>query len=334
MKSLAVVSPVYNEEEVIEAFYRRLKGVLAGVSESYDSTIIFVVDRSSDRTLEILKRLAETDRSLRIVALSSRFGHQRSLLAGIDHSNADAVVTIDSDLQHPPELIPDLLREFERGNDVVYTIREDVEGGFLRRLASRVFYRSLNRIAAVPIQENAADFRLLSRRVVEVFQTQIRERNQFLRGLVAWVGFASVGVRFRVEKRKAGKSKYTLGGLVRFGIDGVVSFSKRPLQAAIYLGLVIALFGFAFAVFTVVDYFFSRDFPSGWATLTILLTIFSGTQLVFLGVIGEYIGTVFDEVKARPHYIVEERVNFGAEPAGGAELPGREEEPVTARYPR
>lgn len=312
MRTLTVISPVYNEAEVIEHFYQVLSKELQGLADRYASRILFVVDRSSDATLDILKRIAAADHSVGILALSSRFGHQMSLLAGIDHAASDVVIMMDSDLQHPPSHIPALLERFEQGYDIVYTIREDEqELGLLKRLSARVFYRFLNSLSRVPINESAADFRLISRRVARVFQIQIRERNQFLRGLISWVGFRSVGVPFRVGTRAAGRSKYSLGRLIRFGMQGIVSFSKRPLQAAIVVGFVFAAFGLINAVITFVQYFLYASLPSGWTTLTILISLFSGVQLIFLGIIGEYLGAIFDEVKARPHYIVEEQVNLG-----------------------
>lgn len=311
MKTLAVICPVYNEEEVISLFYQELKGVLEQVRSQYRSSILFVVDRCSDHTLEILRATAAADPTVRILALSSRFGHQHSLLAGLDHCDADVVIMMDSDLQHPPALLPQMLEAFEAGYDVVYTFREDTtEIALLKRLSSQLFYRLLNAISPVPINESAADFRLLSRRVVEVFQKHLRERNLFLRGLVSWVGFKSVGLSFQVRQRGAGTSKYSLSRMIRFGLDGIVSFSKKPLQAAIVVGVLFALFGVLFALLTLIQYFYLSSLPSGWTTLTILVATFSGIQLIFLGIIGEYIGAIFDEVKRRPHYIVEEKINF------------------------
>jgi polyisoprenyl-phosphate glycosyltransferase len=311
VKTLNVVCPVYNEEEVIELFYQELRKVLLGLNASYETKIIFVVDPGEDETLNILKRIAQTDSSVVIIALSARFGHQMSLLAGIDHCNSDAVIMMDSDLQHPPSLIPQMVQRFEEGYDIVYTLRQDsLEINFFKRTSSKLFYRLINFISDIPINENAADFRLISHRVVEVFQRQIRERNQFLRGLVGWVGFRSTAISFQVDRRRAGESKYSIRRMIRFGIDGVISFSKSPLQAAVLVGFVFALFGFLFALITLMQYFLYGSFPPGWTTLTILLSIFSGTQLVFMGIMGEYIGAIFDEVKGRPHYIVEEKINF------------------------
>jgi polyisoprenyl-phosphate glycosyltransferase len=311
MKTLTVICPVYMEEEIVEKFYSNLKSILSKISEEYENKILFVVDRSKDNTLEILKRIAATDKKVQVLALSSRFGHQMSLLAGIDNADADAVVMMDSDLQHPPELIPRMLDYFEQGYEVVYTLREEGdETSWKQRVGSKVFYRMINWISKVPIVENAADFRLISRRVAGVFQTQIRERNQFMRGLFSWVGFRSVGIPFPVGLRSAGRSKYSLRKRTQLAVHGIVSFSKRPLQAAILLGLAFAVLGFIFALTTFIQYFIYDSLPSGWTTLAILISVFSGIQLIFLGIIGEYIGAIFDEVKARPHYLVEEKMNF------------------------
>jgi dolichol-phosphate mannosyltransferase len=311
MKTLTVICPVYNEEEIIERFYRELKRVLDSLSGRYLARILFVVDRSRDETLNVLKGIAGADRAVKILALSSRFGHQMSLLAGLDHSDADAVIMMDSDLQHPPDLIPRMLALYEQGYEIVYTLREDGrETGWKQRLGSELFYRLMNRISQVAIIENAADFRLISRRVAAIFRTQIRERNQFMRGLFSWVGFRSIGIPFQVGKRPGGRSKYSIRKRMQLAVHGIVSFSKRPLQAAIFLGLLFAALGFVFALITFIQYFIYDSLPSGWTTLAILISVFSGVQLIFLGIMGEYLGAIFDEVKARPHYLVEEKWNF------------------------
>jgi dolichol-phosphate mannosyltransferase len=310
MRTLTVVCPVYNEREVIADFHAELRRVLDGLA-GWQASILFVVDRSPDGTMDVLRDIARRDPKARVLALSAHFGQQAALLAGLDHCDADAVLMMDSDLQHPPACIPALLAEHERGYDIVHTVREDTPDiPRLKRLSARWFYRILNALSDVPIKENTPDFRLVSRRVVEVFRGQIRERNQFLRGLFVWVGFPSVTVSFRAARRRAGRSKYSFRRMLRFGVDGIVSFSKRPLQAAVFLGIAIGALGFLHAGVTLARFLLYRSLPSGWTTLTILVSIFSGAQLVFLGILGEYLGAVFDEVKARPHYIVEERLNL------------------------
>lgn len=318
MRTLSVICPVYNEEEVIEAFYLQLKSVLVTL-ESYHVVVLFVVDRCQDHTLDKIRQIAQIDSSVRIVALSSRFGHQMSLLAGIDHCDSDAIIMMDSDLQHPPAVIPALLEKFEQGYDIVFTHRLDAPAtGTFKRISSKAFYRFINRMSDVPINESAADFRLISRRVAQVFQTEIRERNQFLRGLFGWVGFESTTITFTAQERPAGKSKYSLWRMVRFGLDGVVSFSKAPLLFSILLGFLFAGFGMLLAFLTVLQYFIFGQLPQGWATLTVLLSVFIGIQLFFMGIMGAYLGAIFDEVKARPHYIVQERVNFADSEQGAA----------------
>ena len=310
MKTLTVIAPVYNEEAVIADFYRELKAELEKLSD-YAPRMLFVIGRGNDRTFPIVKGLAEEDKNLKVLWLSSRFGHQMQLLAGIDHADSDVVIMMDSDLQHPPSVIPKLLAEFEKGNDVVYAVRDKtVDQGLYRKWSSAIFYWFLNLLSDVRISGNAADFRLISRRVTEVMRHDIRERNLFLRGVIPWLGFNQVGISFLASPRKAGKSKYSLPQLVTFGLSGVVSFSRKPLRVATFVGLLFAFFGFLYAMFTIIQFFFLDTLPTGYATLVVLLAVLGGFQLLFLGVLGEYIGAIFDEVKKRPHYIVDEKINF------------------------
>jgi len=311
MRTLTVVCPVYNEESVILAFHEELRLALVAIEGRWSWSVIYVVDRGTDRTRDLLRDLAANDRSVRVLALSSHFGQQASLLAGLDHCDADAVVMMDCDLQHPPALIPELLAAHEKGYDIVYTVREDTPDiPIVKRLTARWFYRLVDAISETPIREGAADFRLVSRRVVELFQSRVRERGLFLRGLFSWVGFPSCPVRFRVGARRAGRTKYSFGRMVRFGLGGVVAFSRVPLRSAFVLGLVLAVVGaLVLAVSLVRSITTGVPIFSG-AALAGLVAGLSGVQLVVVGVLGEYLGAVLDEVRARPHYIVEERINF------------------------
>jgi len=310
-KTLTVLCPVYNEEEVIETFYTELKNVLSSLSENYEAKIMFVIDRCEDATLDILKRISKLDSSVILISLSARFGHQMSLLAGIDHCNSDIIIMMDSDLQHPPSIIPSMLEKYEDGHDIVYTIRQaSSDISFISRVGSKLFYLLVNKISDTPIYENSADFRLISRRVAELFQNNIRERNLFLRGLFSWVGFKRTAVSFKANERPAGKSKYSLMRLIYFSLNGLIAFSSSVLRMAIILGILFALFGILLGGLTLVQYFFYDSLPPGWATLTILLSVYSGIQLFFLGIIGEYIGATYIEVKKRPHYIVDEKIGF------------------------
>jgi dolichol-phosphate mannosyltransferase len=311
MRTLTVVCPVFDEEAVILAFHEELSRVFAGLEGGWSASVLYVADRGTDRTLDLLRGLAAADPSVRVLALSSHFGQQASLLAGLDHCDADAVVMMDGDLQHPPALIPDLLAAHEKGYDVVYTVREDTPDiPLVKRLTARWFYRLASAISDTPIREGAADFRLVSRRVVEVFQRAVRERGLFLRGLFAWVGFPACPVRFRAGARRAGRTKYSMGRMVRFGLGGVVAFSRAPLRAAALAGLVVFSLGLLAGLGALWGLLRQGAAPSGWTVLLVVFGLVSGAQLLFLGVLGEYLGAVLDEVRARPHYVVEERINL------------------------
>ena len=273
--------------------------------------VLFVVDRGTDRTLEILRAIAARYPAVGILALSARFGQQAALLAGLDHCDSDAVITMDCDLQHPPSLIPALLEGFEHGYDVVYTVREDGPGmPTLKRLTSRWFYRLLDRMSDTSIIEGAADFRLLSRRVVELFQSRIRERSLFLRGLVSWVGFPSLAVRFEAQPRRAGRTKFPLRSMMRFGLEGVVAFSRSPLRAALYSGVVLFATGAGVAGVSLARRWLEGVSPGPWTWMGALLLSLAGLNLLFLGVLGEYVAAVLVEARARPHYVVDERINL------------------------
>ena len=310
MKTLTIICPTYNEEEGIEHFYQELKKEISKLA-AYDASVLFVDDGSRDNTYSLLQSIAASDQKVQVIRFSRNFGHQMALLAGIDHADTDVIVMMDSDLQHPPSVIPRLLAEYEKGNDVVCTIRDDTKTvGLLRRAVGTLFYWGINQLSDVHIKENASDFRLMSGRAARVIRTGIRERNMFLRGIVGWIGFKQANVHFTTAERKAGVSKYSIGRLLQLATSGIISFSKKPLRAASVVGGVLALVGFCVALVTLVQYFTSSALPSGWATLVILLSLFGGVQLIFLGIIGEYIGAIFDEVKGRPRYIVEDAIHI------------------------
>lgn len=311
MRTLTVVSPVYNEERVILAFHEELARVLAGLA-GWKASVLYVVDRGSDRSLDLLRALAAADASVSVLALSSRFGQQAALLAGLDHADADAVVMLDSDLQHPPSVIPELVARHEQGFDVVYTVREtDASLPLLKSLSARAFYGLLNAVSETPVRQGAADFRLLARPVVEVFRSQVRERGLFLRGLVSWVGFRASAVRFRPGARAGGETKYPLGRMLRFALTGIVSMSRFPLRLAGPVGLVVLAAGLVALALALLP--LARQQPvSTTGLLLAAVGVVGGAQLVFTGVLGEYLGAVLDEVRARPHYIVEERINLKA----------------------
>lgn len=309
---LTIVTPVFNEAEVIGRFYEETSRVLSSLGTRFDTHLLFVVDRCSDNTLDVIKELAAKDPRVQIIGMSSRFGHQMALLAGIDcATDADAIIMMDSDLQHPPQLIPELVACHEKGNDIVFTIRKPVRKvNLVRRVINRIFYRTLDYLSQTRINENAADFRLISRRVCDLIRSQIRERNMFLRGLFSWIGFNQVGIEYVPNDRAAGHSKYSLSQLLSFGMAGVLSFSTKPLKLSILFGFGFATLSFLFCFFMVYEYFVDATIPSGWTTIVTLLLLFSGVQLIFVGILGAYIGGIYEEVKGRPHYIVAEKINI------------------------
>ncbi|MDO8548112.1 MAG: glycosyltransferase family 2 protein [bacterium] len=313
MKTLTVICPAYNEEEGIAGFYHALNKEVSKLF-AYHTSVLFVDDGSTDNTYPALQSLAASHKDVQVIRFSRNFGHQMALLAGIDHAAGDVIVMMDSDLQHPPAVIKELLAEYEKGNDIVYTVRDDTQTvGLLRRIIGKLFYWALNTMSEVHISENASDFRLVSGRAAQVIRTGIHERNMFLRGIIRWIGFRQSYVHFTTGVRMAGASKYSIGRLLQLATSGIISFSKKPLRAASFTGVLFAFFGFCVALVTSVQYFTDDALPSGWATLVILMSVFGGIQLIFLGIIGEYVGAIFDEVKGRPRYIVEEAINIKAE---------------------
>jgi glycosyltransferase involved in cell wall biosynthesis len=306
---LTVIAPVFNEEEVISDFHARLGEVLATLAD-VDAKILYVVDRCTDNTLDVLRGIVRCDPRAKVIALSSRFGHQMSLVAGIDNAlDSDAIIMMDSDLQHPPELIPELIDNFRRGFEVVYTVRRDTEDiNPLRKLAGNLFYRLLGKLSRVPMNANAADFRLISGRVAKILSTDFRERNMFLRGLFTWIGFRQTGVDYVARKRTGGYSKYSLSKMMQLATAGILSFSTKPLQIGIFVGVLFSFLSFIMIIWTVVEFFINKSIPSGWTTLVVLLLMFSGIQLIVLGIIGAYIGGIYEEVKDRPRYIIDEEI--------------------------
>jgi dolichol-phosphate mannosyltransferase len=311
MKVIDVVLPVYNEEAGILQFHNTLTAVLDSLQDRYIFHLIYIVDRCSDNSFAILKQLAERgERPMSVVHLSRRFGHQMSLVAGLDFSRGDALIMMDCDLQHPPALIPKLLDRFEQGCEVVHTVRQYHQNiGVWKRWPSRLFYTFQNALSPVEIHEGAADFRLITRRVVELFRTSVREQNQFLRGLFEWVGFTSATVPFVSPPRIAGVTKYRLTQLLLFFAIGITSFSKVPLRLAAVLGFAISTISISYALWLILLFYIRGDIPPGYTSLIVVVLFMGGLQLIVLGIIGEYLGGIFDEVKGRPLYIVDEVVS-------------------------
>ena len=299
---VSIVSPCYNEAEVIGLFYEELSRVIDGLAE-HDFEIILVDDGSADGTLEALNRIAERDRRVRVASFSRNFGHQIALTAGLDVAAGDAVIMMDSDLQHPPSLIPELIRRWREGYDIVSAAREDTESvSIFKKASSRAFYWVINALGAVHIPQGAADFCLVSRRVAREVRS-MRERHRFLRGMIAWSGFRRALVPYRAAARAAGRSKYTLVKMVGMAVDAILSFSTAPIRLATRAGVLITFLGFAYLAWNLIKAFATGNMEPGWASLIGVTMILGGSQLMFIGLIGQYLARVFEELKGRPLYI-------------------------------
>ena len=306
---ISIVVPCYNEEEVVQAAFERLSLFCTSQPE-YNFEIIFVDDGSSDRTFELLLQIAGQDERVRILSFARNFGHQIAVTAGIDAASGNAVVLIDADLQDPPEVIAEMIAKWEQGYDVVYGTRKSREGeNAFKLVTARGFYRLLNRLSEVPIPMDTGDFRLMGRAVVDTLK-DMPERQRFIRGMVSWVGFNQVALPYDRAERFAGTSKYPLRKMLSFAADGILSFSVKPLQLAIAMGLIsagLALIGIIYVLYLRIA---TQTWVEGWTTLMITLLFMGGVQLLSLGIIGEYIGRIYSEVKQRPLYIVREKIGF------------------------
>jgi dolichol-phosphate mannosyltransferase len=309
-KLISVVVPVFNEIDVVDSFYERATSVLTSMSE-YKYEILFVDDGSSDGTFERLSEMADRDPAVRILKFSRNFGHQIAITAGIDHARGDAVVVIDVDLQDPPEVIRDFVAKWSEGYDVVYGVRTERDGETKAKLlTARLFYRILRRFTNVEIPVDVGDFRLMSKAATEQFRL-LREKDRFVRGLVSWLGFRQVGVPYSREARFAGETKYPYRKMAKFAIDGITSFSNAPLKLASLLGYLASILAFVYLATVFIQKAMGGT-VQGWATIMVALLFFGGVQLICLGIIGEYIGRIFNEIKPRPMYIVQEMYSTAA----------------------
>jgi polyisoprenyl-phosphate glycosyltransferase len=304
----SIVIPVYNEAEVLPSLYNRLTRVMEGLVEPYE--IIFINDGSRDDSTMLLRDFQDRDARVKFLSFSRNFGHQIAITAGLDYSSGQAAVVMDADLQDPPEVIPRLIEQWRKGYDIVFAVRAKRQGeGFFKRATAALFYRLFRRMAATEIPLDAGDFRLMSRRAVEALQS-IRERNRFIRGLAGWIGFQQTAVTYVRDVRQAGETKYPLKKMLRFALNGLLSFSVVPLQLASYLGFLISSIGFFYIVYAIGLKLFTDRVVLGWTSVMVAVLFLGGVQLISLGIIGEYIGRIYDEVKQRPLYVVDEAKGF------------------------
>jgi dolichol-phosphate mannosyltransferase len=303
---LSIVVPCFNEGKNIEQLYNQILPVLNNICSHYE--IIFVDDGSKDNTFGVIKEIAEKNKNVIGLSLSRNFGHQVAIMAGLQHSKGDLVAMMDADMQHPPEIIPQLILEYEKGFDIVNTKRIDSnDTGFFKKISSGCFYRIINFLSDVKIEPAAADFRLMTRKAVNAF-LQLEEKDRFTRGLVGWMGFKQSIVEYHASSRFAGKSKYTFKKMFRFGMDGVTSFSSKPLRISFYAGFIVFLAGLIYALYAIVQNI-KGETVQGWTSILVSVLIIGGIQLLSLGIIGEYIARIFNEAKARPLYFIKDKTD-------------------------
>ena len=302
-KKISVVVPVYNEIEVIDDCYQRLTSVMQSLKEfSYE--IIFIDDGSQDNTYSRILEILKLDKHIKVVKLSRNFGHQIAVTAGIDEADGDAIVIIDADLQDPPEVIPEMVQKWMEGFDVVYGVRKRRVGeGRFKLFTASAFYRLLKSFTNIEIPVDVGDFRLINARTANEFR-KLREKDRFVRGLVSWIGFKQVGVLYERDERFAGETKYPLKKMLKFAIDGITSFSNVPLKLASWLGYIASGLAFLYLASVFVQKIMGQTIV-GWATIMVALLFLGGVQLICLGIIGEYIGRIFNETKSRPIYIID-----------------------------
>jgi len=299
---------MYNEEEVIKETYYRLKRVMDQSTESYE--LIFVNDGSRDRSADIIAELARTDKNIRLIDFSRNFGHQIAVTAGMDYAQGKAVVIIDADLQDPPEVIPRMLEKWREGYEVVYGKRLKRHGETIfKKSTAFLFYRILGALTDDNIPRDTGDFRLIDRKVCDTMKG-MNEKNRFLRGMVSWVGFKQTAVEYVRDQRWAGETKYPLKKMLKLASDAILSFSYKPLKLATYLGFLLSVSGFLYLLFVLYQRLFTDNTLAGWASIIAVNLVFHGITLIILGILGEYVGRIYEEAKGRPLYIVKEVIGF------------------------
>ena len=310
MRKISVVIPMYYEEEVAQECYDRINKVLKSI-ENYTYEIIFVNDGSKDKTLSILEEIANNDKNVKIISFARNFGHQCAVTAGLQYVTGDAIVIIDADLQDPPELIPEMLKLWEDGNEVIYGKRKTRDGeSKFKLLTAKVFYKTLNALSDVEIPKDTGDFRLVDKKVVDVINS-LPEHNKFLRGLFSWVGFEQKAFEYERKERFAGKTKYPLKKMLRLASDGIISFSTKPLKVVGGLGILSICISFFILIYAILSFAFKwNNLIPGWTSIMVTITFLSGVVLLSLWMIAEYISRIYDESKARPQFIIKKKINI------------------------
>lgn len=310
MNKLSIVIPMYYEEEVAKECYERMIRVCGSI-QNYEYEIIFVNDGSKDKTLEILENIAKSDKNVKIISFSRNFGHQAAVTAGLKYVTGDCILIIDADLQDPPELLPEMLKLWEQGNEVIYGKRKKRDGeSKLKLLTASMFYKTLNALSDVEIPKDTGDFRLVDRKVVDTINA-LPEHNKFLRGLFSWVGYKQYAFKYERKERFAGKTKYPLKKMLKLAADGIIGFSTKPLKLVGGLGIISIVLSFLILVYALCSFAFDwNNVEAGWTSIMVTVTFFSGVQLVSIWVLAEYIGRIYDETRGRPQYVIDKTINI------------------------
>lgn len=299
--TISIVIPCYNEEGNIEILFNQINNILSDTKIEY----IFVDDNSNDNTLSIIENLSKINVNVKYLSFSRNFGHQYALRAGLEYATGDCVISMDADLQHPPELLKTLINKWQEGYDIVYTIRKDVENvSIFKKISSTFFYKLINSLSDIEINQGSADFRLLDKKIVHILINDITEYHLFYRGLISWIGFKQIGVEYIPNKRFSGKSKYSILKMISFAIDGITSFSIKPLKLAILLGMLLSVLSGIYGIYVIGMALFTNETVKGWSSVLLSILFIGGVNMVLLGIIGEYIGKLYIQSKNRPYFLI------------------------------
>ena len=312
MKKISVVVPVYNEENILEISYNKIKEILEKIEQnSYDYEIVFIDDGSEDGSLSVLEEISKKNNKVKIISFSKNFGQEAALTAGLKYVTGDAIVIIDADLQDPPELIPEMLVLWEQGNEVIYGKRKIRKGeSAFKLLTAKMFYKTLNALSDVEIPKDTGDFRLVDRKVVDAINS-MPEHNKFVRGLFSWVGFKQYEYEYERNERIAGNSKYPFKKMWKLATDGIISFSTKPLKLVGKLGIITIIISICILIYSLISYMFKLNMITpGWTSLIVAITLFIGVQLLSIWIISEYISRIYDETRKRPEYIIDKEINI------------------------
>ena len=310
MKKISIVIPVYNEEKVLEISYNKIKDILENI-EQYDYEIVFINDGSKDGTFSILEKISNENNRVRVISFSRNFGQEAALTAGLKYVTGDVIVIIDADLQDPPELIPEMLKLWEQGNEVIYGKRKRRKGeSAFKLLSAKMFYKTLNALSDVEIPKDTGDFRLVDRKVVDVINS-MPEHNKFLRGLFSWVGFKQYSYEYKRNERAAGKTKYPFKKMWKLATDGIVSFSTKPLKIVGGIGILTIILSICILIYSLISFALKlNNLTPGWTSIMVAITLFSGVQLLSIWIMSEYIARIYDETRKRPEYIIDKKINI------------------------